>query len=155
MQKPARCRRIAWLFAMMAIVQNGVRGAEIEEKKSVRGQGTILLLDEDNFTEAVQEHSDLLVLFYAPWCSVSRGFLKDFIKAAAILQREKSSPVAAATVNMREEKRLVGRFTLPNFPIIRFYHNGKATRYPGGRGVKNLVKWVHSQQEKASKTRTE
>jgi thioredoxin-like negative regulator of GroEL len=118
-----------------------------------KNQGTILLLDEDNFTEAVQEHSDLLVLFYAPWCSVSRGFLKDFIKAAAILQKEKRSPVAAATVNMREEKRLVGRFNLPHFPIVRFYHNGKATRYPGGRGVRNLVKWVKSQQEKAMKSR--
>ena len=33
----------------------------------INEDGNVLILDESNFNEALQQHSEMLVAFYAPW----------------------------------------------------------------------------------------
>ncbi|CAL5046187.1 unnamed protein product [Urochloa decumbens] len=66
-----------------------------------RAQSMVLALDNDNARRAVEDHSELLLLGYAPWCERSAKLMPRFAEAAAAL-RGMGSAVAFAQARRGE-----------------------------------------------------
>lgn len=121
---------LAALFAVFALFAR----SEIEVEDGV------LVLGDDNFEDALAAHKNLLVEFYAPWCGHCKALAPEWAKAAKTLS---DAPVKLAKVDATEEKGLATEFAIRGFPTIKFFKNGKASEYTGGRTESEIVKWVN------------
>ena len=74
------------LASLLAVI---VVGAEIVKEDGV------LVLNGENFNEAVSTNNILLVEFYAPWCGHCKQLAPEYSKAAEILAQE-NPPIALA-----------------------------------------------------------
>lgn len=111
--------------------------------------GNVLVLDDDNWSEALGEHDTLLVEFYAPWCGHCKSLAPEWAKAAVKLA---DSPVKLAKVDATVAKNLAKDFGIQGFPTIKFFRNGSPSEYNGGRTESEIVSWVNKKSGPAFKT---
>merc|ERR1712192_200388 len=104
--------------------------------------GGVLVLDNDNFQGAIDANSMVLVEFYAPWCGHCKKLTPEYASAAATLA-EAGSPVKLAKVDATENKELGTKFGVKGYPTLKWFQDGVAQEYSGGRTADTIVSWIN------------
>merc|ERR1711868_326752 len=127
------------IYNMKSLLVLAVFGA-LAQAEITKEEG-VLVLTEGNFQEAVDGNEFVLVEFYAPWCGHCKALAPEYAKAAGILA-EKDSPIKLGKVDATEESSLAEKFEVRGYPTLKFFKNGKAMEYSGGRTADTIVSWV-------------
>merc|ERR1712121_462198 len=122
------------LVCLLAVASIGL-GAEVTKDEGVS------VLTVENFDEVIEGNEFVLVEFYAPWCGHCKALAPEYAKAAGILA-EKESKIVLAKVDATEEGFVAEKFEVRGYPTLKFFRNGKATEYGGGRTADTIVSWL-------------
>lgn len=101
----------------------------------------VLVLNDDNFDEAIAKYDYLLVEFYAPWCGHCKKLAPEYEAAAEVLAAQ-DPPRTIAKVDATEAKGLADRMQIKGFPTLYFWNQGTKTDYTGGRTKDTIIEWV-------------
>jgi protein disulfide-isomerase A1 len=116
---------------------------------AIEKDGSVLVLNDNNFAEALQAHNQILVEFYAPWCGHCKNLAPEWSKAATKLE---GGNVPLAKVDATESEKLAKQYEIKGFPTIKYFKNGKPSDYNGGRTEAEIVSWVNKKSGAAAKT---
>merc|ERR1711934_739413 len=122
------------LVCLLAVASLGL-GAEVTKDEGVS------VLTVENFDEVIEGNEFVLVEFYAPWCGHCKALAPEYAKAAGILA-EKESKIVLAKLDATEEGAVAEKFEVRGYPTLKFFRNGKATEYGGGRTADTIVSWL-------------
>jgi len=111
----------------------------------------VLVLGEENFQTAIDSNPLLLVEFYAPWCGHCKKLAPEYSAAANTLSG-KDSPAKVAKVDATIHKDLASKFGVKGYPTLKFFKNGVAQDYTGGRTADTIVQWLDKKSGPAAKS---
>eukprot|EP01016_Furgasonia_blochmanni_P041322 TRINITY_DN5350_c0_g1_i5.p1 TRINITY_DN5350_c0_g1~~TRINITY_DN5350_c0_g1_i5.p1 ORF type:complete len:548 (+),score=143.31 TRINITY_DN5350_c0_g1_i5:116-1759(+) len=83
----------------------------------------VLVLTEENFDDAINQSTMIVVNFYAPWCGDSERLAPEYAKAATAL-KTLDNPVLLAKVDVSENIGLASRYGVFNYPVMKFFIHG-------------------------------
>ena len=90
----------------------------------------ILVLNEDNFEQAIKKYDNLLIAFYTPHCLACKKLLINFNNAAMTLKQEGKT---LAKVNIENNRKLQFQYKIHNYPTLLLFNkwSEKYIKYEG------------------------
>lgn len=101
----------------------------------------VLVLTTDNFDSALEQHENMMVEFYAPWCGHCKSLAPEYAKAAQTLGEE-GSELKMAKVDATVETKLAEKFGVRGYPTIKFFKAGSPMDYSAGRSANDFITWM-------------
>lgn len=121
---------------------NGARTAEalaqfITEQSNVRSRlpppeaPAVVELHADNFDALVMDkEKDVLVEFYAPWCSHCKSLAPVYESVAKIFRRDPTCVVAKLDADDEKNAAIKQRYQIKSFPTLLFFPAGEEDKWP-------------------------
>ena len=105
----------------------------------------IAVLTEDNFQGVIDDNKFVLVKFYAPWCGHCKKMKPEYIAASELyVGEEAETEVVFADVDATENGALASQFGVTGYPSLKFFVNGVAIDYAGGRDEEGIIDWIEA-----------
>ncbi|KAM9305235.1 protein disulfide-isomerase A2 [Gastrophryne carolinensis] len=123
---------------------NDTSAESTEKTTDILEEDDVLVLNEENFDNALKTYKYLLVEFYAPWCGHCKELAPKYSEAAQAL-KSRTAEARLAKVDATEEKDLSAEFGVNGYPTIRFFKDGNRTShidYGGRRDTEGIIKWM-------------
>jgi len=102
--------------------------------------GEVVKLTTDNFDGFLEENPLTLVKFFAPWCGHCKALAPHYETAS----EKVPDGIKLAEVDVTEEESLGSRFEIRGYPTLKFFRDGVAEEYSGGRTSETIVEWIES-----------
>jgi len=93
-----------------------------------------------NFDGLLKSNAFVLAEFYAPWCGHCKNLAPEFEKAATVLKAAEPK-VQLVQIDATVEKDLAEKYSIQGFPTLKWFHDGAASDYSGGREEAGIVAW--------------
>ncbi|BAO31073.1 thioredoxin [Sulfuritalea hydrogenivorans] len=77
-----------------------------------------LELNADNFQQTINQHANVIIDFWAPWCAPCRAFAPTFEAAS-----EKRADVVFAKVNTEEQQEIAAAFSIRSIPTLMIFRD--------------------------------
>ena len=124
---------IATLLLALTSANTGHWGVPEEE--------SVAVLNKANFDTFLANNKFAFVKFYAPWCGHCKTMAPAYSKLAERMKHEKDG-VAIAKVDATIENDLASKYGVQGFPTLKFFINGEAVDYQGGREEETMFNWL-------------
>jgi protein disulfide-isomerase A1 len=110
-------------------------------KCEVTEEDGVLILTDDNFDEVIKQYQFVLVEAYAPWCGHCKNLAPEYALAAKELKSNEPY-VPLAKVDATVHKKVADAIGVKGYPTLKWYVNGVANEYGGGRTKDTIVSWI-------------
>lgn len=101
----------------------------------------VLVLTEQNFQEALDLHTDLLIEFYSPNCGHCKKLAPEYAKAATLLKAN-VTPIRIGKVDATVHEQLAYEFAVEGLPTLFLIRSGVKSEYTGSRTADGISSWV-------------
>jgi len=116
-------------------------GDEDETEEAEDLDKDVIVLTDDNFDMVVSKAQYVLVEFYAPWCGHCKE-LAPLYAAAATELKEYDSTIVIAKIDATTHGVAAQQFGVEGYPTLKWFKNGEASDFDGGRTTEDIVAWV-------------
>ena len=123
--------------------ENKLKRSLKSEKEPKDNNGNVLILVGKTYErEVINNDKDVMVIFYAPWCSHCKEFMPKYEEAAKIMKGNDKLIMAKIDGSANE----VESVAITGFPIILFYPGNKKKeepiQYNGKRTTEDIIKFI-------------
>jgi protein disulfide-isomerase A1 len=98
----------------------------------------VLVLTDATFSDALSQHANIFVEFYAPWCGHCKRLAPEYEKVATELKGK----IAVAKVDCTTEEGTCQQQGIQGFPTLKLFRNGKPLDYEGERSAAAIVSFA-------------
>ena len=95
-----------------------------------------IVLDSESFQPFIYDQPIVIVLFYAPWCSISREFLPIYDETAS------SSAIPLAKVDCVQHEDIYAMNSIESFPTIKAFVYGNPVNYESAFTAEGLSEFI-------------
>lgn len=108
----------------------------------------VIVLTQENFTEATQNSDLMLVEFYAPWCGHCKQLAPQYKKAAGMLHKLKPE-IKLAIVDATANTDLAKQYDVTGYPTMKIFRRGEVSEYGGPRDAQGIASYMVKHSEPA------
>jgi len=98
-------------------------------------------MTQNNYEQILSSYDYVLLDFFLPWCGPCQKLGPEFANAASRL-KALNKPIALAQVNANENPALVQKYTIIEYPTLKFFAVGVELPYKGGDTEDEIYKWM-------------
>jgi len=113
-----------------------------------RYNGSVLVLTDTTFKDAVVEHEYLFVKIYAPWCPHCKRLEPEWKEAAERLE-ELGSMVVMAEIDGSSNIQTSLSQQIRGYPTLDFFYMSHSVRYAGARNSQALINYALNQTQES------
>ena len=110
-------------------------------KTKIDTHSNVLLLNNENFDQALKEYKYILVDFYVPYCKKCSTVLKSEWGVTGVTLNG-DVRLGKVDISKGNNHKLAKRFELCEYPSFRFFKDAKVFEYDGGLTKKKILSWL-------------
>ena len=129
------------MISLFFLIFSNILNTESLSTKFEEEDGVIILND-DNYQEAIKRYQPLLIKFYAPWCGHCQLMAPHFARAAQTLKND-ITPTYLAKIDSTIYTNAAKFYDIQGFPSFKYFKNGDEFEYDSSqRADDEIIAWV-------------